>query len=445
MDGLRKIKTSSVIFYSLLFLLFLVWNLFLSPVCLDEIWNYGFSHNIYSGLIPYKDFNMVITPFYPMFMSLFFYIAGSSMLVMHIANAFMLVFLSWLLTKIINEKAWIVVFFLFYFMQVSFPGYNIFLFILFVLLCYLEETKSDDYLIGFVLAITVLTKQSVGVCMLLPSLYYLRDRKKLLKRFVGFLGPCFLFLLYLLVTSSIKQFLDLCLFGLFDFASVNYAGFNIYWVFFIIMACIIVFFIIRDKRNIINYYGLAFLSVVIPLFDRYHTIVAFYSFLVVVLSNLKFNFKWKINSRLLISGVLIGISIITGCKLVKDINYPNNINHFEYRRLDNDTIEFTKEINKFISENKDKQLIFLNSNGYYFRLINDMKISYLDLINDGNWGYNGSEKLFKSVTELENAIYIVDVNELNEVYQTNKKIMNYVINNGKKIKSIRIYDIYIIE
>ena len=31
-----------------LFNVFLVWNLILYPVNLDEVWNYGFSHNIYS-------------------------------------------------------------------------------------------------------------------------------------------------------------------------------------------------------------------------------------------------------------------------------------------------------------------------------------------------------------------------------------------------------------
>lgn len=53
-----------------LFGVFLLWNLILFPITLDEIWNYGFSHSLYSGLVPYKDFNMVITPFYPFLMSI---------------------------------------------------------------------------------------------------------------------------------------------------------------------------------------------------------------------------------------------------------------------------------------------------------------------------------------------------------------------------------------
>ena len=48
-----------VLLYLTLFCIFLVWNLLLVPLNLDEVWNYGFAHNIYSGLIPYKDFNMI--------------------------------------------------------------------------------------------------------------------------------------------------------------------------------------------------------------------------------------------------------------------------------------------------------------------------------------------------------------------------------------------------
>ena len=87
---------------ALIIFLFLLFNLILFPTNLDEIWNYGFSHNLYSGLIPYKDFNMVITPFYPFIMSLGFHIFGSSMLVFHIEHAIILICLCVLLFLLIG-------------------------------------------------------------------------------------------------------------------------------------------------------------------------------------------------------------------------------------------------------------------------------------------------------------------------------------------------------
>jgi hypothetical protein len=95
----------NIIFYSVIFLTFLIWNLWIVPVNLDEVWNYGFAHNIFNGLIPYKDFNMVITPLYPFLMALPFYIFGSSMLVFHIFNSLMLTILMFFLYKLIGKKA----------------------------------------------------------------------------------------------------------------------------------------------------------------------------------------------------------------------------------------------------------------------------------------------------------------------------------------------------
>ena len=41
----------------------------LTQVDLDGVWGYGFSYNIASGLVPYKDFNMVIGPLYSILFS----------------------------------------------------------------------------------------------------------------------------------------------------------------------------------------------------------------------------------------------------------------------------------------------------------------------------------------------------------------------------------------
>ena len=46
----------------IIFIITILFNLLCNGMERDEIWNYGFSYNIATGLIPYKDFNMVITP-----------------------------------------------------------------------------------------------------------------------------------------------------------------------------------------------------------------------------------------------------------------------------------------------------------------------------------------------------------------------------------------------
>lgn len=436
-------RYKSLILIIFLFLLFLLFNLILFPTNLDEIWNYGFSHNLYSGLIPYKDFNMVITPFYPFIMSLGFHIFGSSMLVFHIEHAIILICLCVLLFLLIDKKAWFIVALMLFPVNVSFPSYNIFLYFLLVLIIYLEKEKRSDYLIGFLLGLCVLTKHSVGLCLLLPSLYYIKDLKKVGRRFLGFIVPLFVFIIYLIITKSMIPFIDLCILGLFDFASENGKAFNIYFLLFIIMIGITIYFIVKDRKNLVNYYVLAFYSIMIPLFDIYHFMVAFLAFLILILSKVK---KDIIKPGLFgISIILFSAVLLMDSRFKSKIIYPNNIKHFEYRFIDYDSILFTNKVNDYIKKNSDREFVFLNSNGYYFRLINDMKISYIDLINAGNFGYNGSDKLLKEIKKRKNSIFLVDKSELSPIKQSDKQALNYVIDNGKKIGNIDFFDIYVFD
>lgn len=437
---MKKIKI--LIFYIVLFFVFVVWGL-IQPLNLDEVWNYGFAHNIYSGLIPYKDFNMVLTPFFSFIMSLGFHIFGSNILVLHIENAIMLVIMTYLLKKLIGKNYILVILFLVFPLSITFPSYNIFIFFILVLLIYLEKNNKNDYLIGIVLGLGILTKQSVGLCMVLPSLFYIKDFKKIIKRLVGCLIPLSIFLIYLIATKSLFNFIDLCFLGLFDFAGENHRNFNIFYVIFIIFIVLYLYVIKKNKKSISNYYCLSFIAMMVPLFDTYHTQVTFLSFLLFIFLN--YNIDFKVHLNLLFFGVIIGISVILLTMYYKKIVYPNDINHFEYKFMTVDDIEFTKEISEFVSENSDKNIVYVNSNGYYIKLVNDIPINYLDLINKGNWGYNGSDKLLKQVKSVDNAIFILDKNELSKLKQTDKEIIKYVIKNGRKIDSIRIYDIYVFD
>lgn len=425
-----------------LFSVFLIWNLILYPVNLDEVWNYGFSHNIYSFLVPYKNFNMIITPFYPFLMSLGFHLFGSSMLVFHIEQALISVVFCFIMFSLLKEKTWFIIPLLFVPINVSFPSYNIFLFYLLILLIYLEKNEKSDYLIGFVLGIAVLTKQSVGAFLLLPSLYYIKNFSKIKKRIIGFIVPVGLFIIYLLTTGSLLAFLDLCLFGLFDFASGNGKRFSIYLLFFIILVGISIYFIHKDKKDIVNYYVLFFYSIMIPLFDTYHFMVALLAFLVMILLKIR---KDIMRPKLFgICIIIFAIILMGSFRLKGKIIYPNNIRHFEYRFIDYESIVFTEKVNDFINKNKDREIVFLNSNGYYFRIINDMKISYIDLINTGNFGYDGSSKLLREIKKRKDAIFLVDRSELSLIKQTDKQALNYVLNNGKRIGKIDFYEIYIL-
>ncbi len=49
---------------------------------LDEMWIYNFARCIANGLLPYKDFNIIITPLFPMISAIFLKIFGDEMIVL---------------------------------------------------------------------------------------------------------------------------------------------------------------------------------------------------------------------------------------------------------------------------------------------------------------------------------------------------------------------------
>ena len=433
--------------YLLIFIMILLFNLLCSPINVDEIWNYGFSVNIYRGLVPYLDFNMVLTPFYPFFMSLFFHVFGSSILTFHVVNAVILTFCFFLLDQMYQEKSYL--FFLFFFFPVNyaFPNYNLFLFVLLVIIIYMEENFVSKYswahyAIGFMLGLCLLTKQTVGFCLLLSSLYYIKQKKVLLQRFLGFLVPVGIFVIYLLLTGSFYSFINLCVLGLFEFSG-NHKLEPILGTLAILMIFATIYFIKKDPKDLINYYALCFYTLIIPIVDVYHFFIAFLAFLLVLCKKIK---KQYIHyAPFSIISVLVLAVLNAYNNHFSFSNYPNDINHFEYRYINPYNYRFTKDVLHYLEKNKDKKIMFINSDGYYFKLITDMDISYVDLINQGNLGYHGGEYLLDVVKESKDVLFLVNPNEYGGYRQTDQNVIKYVLTKGKKIKDLGLYDVYVLE
>lgn len=440
---MNKDKLKLIFKYVFLFIIFLFWNLYIQELNYDEIWNYGFSYSISRGLIPYRDFNMVVTPLYSFICALPMFLFGHNIVVLHITNVFIMLGVFYLLEKMCDDKVYFFYALILMCVKLVSPSYNLLLLFLFLLLIYLEKNKSNDYLIGFVIALSCLTKQSVGVMFIFPTLILIRDFSKIKKRFIGFIIPCLIFLIYLLVTKSFMQFLDLCLFGLFDFGKENYRFFNPFFYTTIVMFIINITMIIKNKKNIYNYYTLGFLFVAIPLFDGFHTSLA--AFTIVFLLYLNGYLDWlKLRNKLVFYGVYIGI----GLSLIisrGNIMFPTGIHNFEYRYVNTPFIKFINKVNDYMKEHNQYEYIVIGEEGYFFKIMNEEDITYLDLFNRGNHGFNGSDKLKQRVIEKAsspNVLIFINKKEFNNITQTDNKVLKYVYNHSEEVDHIGVYGLF---
>ena len=118
---------------------------------------------------------------------------------------------------------------------------------------------------------------------------------------------------------------------------------------------------------------------------------------------------------------------------------------FEYRYIHPDSYRFTRQVLDYMNKNKNKKIIFINSDAYYFKIILDMDVCYLDLINQGNLGYHGSDYLFEVIKNSKDTLFLVNPDEYGSYRQTDQKVIKYILNKGKKIKELGLYEVYVLE
>lgn len=452
---LQEIIKKNIKYVILFVLFFLGLQFFYMNFAGDQIYNYGFSYAVSRGEIPYRDFNMIIPPLGAFIYAIPFVFFGQSLVVFNLFQAGMLCVMFHFLFKLFGKNAWIALIVLFLpipvpCVTVFFQGYNFLLILELIIILYLEKYKKSDYLVGVLLGLAILSKQTVGFLMCLPSLVYLfKDYRKVLKRIAGFLIPCGIFLIYLLVTGSFVSFFDMCLFGMFDFVNEN-GGLkryllDFYFYLFIIEIIALIFYIWKVRKNkdelFKAIYILLFASISVPLFDYNH--VSYFSFVFSLLFIDKIKIKYNnfgFNACLFSSAVAVIWFLF-----IWDFGMPNmvNFNNYELALMPKkNALEF-EEVTDFMEKHENS--IILSENSYLVKIILDDDITHYDLLNYGNHGYKGTDKLIKRFKK-EKDMYIVintESYERNSVrMQFNKEFVTYVMDNCKKIDSIGVHDIY---
>ena len=437
MKNVKKVIVFVLLFFFAFFFLYFCFNIFA-----DEIWNYGFAYNISRGLIPYRDFNMIVTPLYSFILSIFIHLLGHHLYVMYIFNSLIITILVFIMYKKIKIN---VIFILPILLILYSSGYNLLSVFLMVLLLYMfdKEFKYKDFILGLIIGLFILTKQTVGFFVLLPLFILVKNKSKFC---IGVIIPVLVFVIYLLNNSALYNFIDYCFLGMFNFTSNNK------YLFFLPLEILVVIILLYlYKSKLVGgdmWLVLMFQIIVVPIFDTYHFFLGFLIFIYYLLLKFRINILLKVLFFTL--GVVVIISLMDKPKL-----FSNNKSYLYGKNLvfDHNVVGFVADYYSNSLDIYDNVFLFSDF-AYMSKMNNNYTLNKFDLINDGNMGYNGYKKYIDEIDNMcidSSCLFVIDKNYVDiskgrckspATNQTNLDIIRYVNNNYKLFDSKYGFNFY---
>ena len=415
-DKMLKKYKNIIIFTIIAIIVFII--LFFGKINSDLMWNFGYSYNTSIGKLMYKDFNMVISPLYPTITGLLMHILGNNMVSFTLINTFYIMIIIYIVYKI-NPKIYLIA--TPFILSSCLANYNTLCILFVLLLIYLEKEKKNDYLIGFVIGLAFLTKINVGFFLVIPSLYYFKDFKKLFKRFIGFCIPNIITVIIFVLLKNLKNYISYVFLGVLDFASNNFQFSKMAFIIPIIVIFLIYLFI--KEKNIAYLYVIFFTALIYPVMNEMHVIIAATPALIMILNKFdNFVYKLRYASLLYIAIPFIG-SIIN----YKTIEYGHDDNIFKYRPIQSEYLKNKNSLFNYFNGNFDN-VCFLLYDNYLYKFLLDLPINKYDVILYGNLGYNGTKKMINYIKSLEKDHYFV-IESVITGAQYNQEILNYVQKN----------------
>lgn len=431
--------------YLLLFLFFLVIYqvVAFSNTYGDPLNSYGFSHAIRRGEIPYLDFNTITTPLYAYVMAVGLFLFDNY-LMFNIEQALLCTVMFYFIYKMYSKKAYLVLLasLIFLFFGIN-PTYNFLTLFFLVIILYLEKFHSDkDYLIGFMIGLSILSKHTIGVFFLIPSfIFYFKDKKRLLKRMIPVGGVLAIFTLYLAINKALEPFIDLCFLGLFDFSSKNGNLFTGWFGASLFFFIIILGFTIYDKKDISRWYLLFGISFMIPISDMCHFALYFVTVIMFFVKYIK-DYKYLAYFSALII-ILYTFLMGLSTQLMYKPVFTKKLNHFQYTLTTRGA--YLKAIESKEILDKYEKKIVLSTFTMQYDIISDNKISYYDVLLYGNFGYDGINKMIDKIKDEKDVYILVDLESYNrkgKYVQFAKEIVDFVTSNYEFIKKEGDFLIY---
>ena len=489
---MKKEKIYNLLLYVIMFL-YIVSIILQKPINdLDELWNYNFARNIADGLVPYRDFNMVITPLLSIICGIVLKITLNELIVMRILAALLcslMIYMVYKLLRMLNiEKSFCVIcaFGVAYlFKNVYCLDYNFASLLLVLIIIYKEiqyykkdekfikENLKEDVLLGVLAGLSVTTKQTSGlfICfaVLGNKLIFVRKKdefkiyfKSFLYRLIGMIIPILLLVLYLVITNAFFEFISYTIKGISEFSNkIPYKtliGFNVLGVLSIFVPIMFIYLWIRTiilEKDKIQYiflvYGLGIFVVCFPISNEIHFLIGALPIIIIILYEVYNLFKRitkyeKINKVILSFLEIFIILFLIYTSAMNLYNYYSiresysTLNHFKYIPINKDLEKEIKKVNMYILENKDIKI--LDSSAAIYMIPIDRYNKDFDMFNKGNFGANGEKRIIQNILESKGTKFLILNDKYSKNWQTPLDIIDFVKINKTKTGKIKIFDIY---
>lgn len=489
-----KNNYKNIIIFCMSFVLFLIINVIdiNSALNYDNIWNFHMMQKVFLGYIPYKEINVIITPLFHFLGSVFLNIFGNNFFAFYIYGAIILAVIATLsyilLKKITIHKEFILVGMsglLLILQYIHIPNYNGLIIIFPLILTLLEfkrdkllaenknKTKKIDYIIGCVMGLCFLTKQTVGGVFCLAYFIYLIiydktrfkviDIKSLLRKISGALLIVFPFLAYLIYTNSFIDFLDLCFGGIIDFGQKNSTGSFLGWQTIITLGVssfsFMLFYHKREeiKLLLLGIFSLASVALIMPLANEFHIYTSIIITIITITYILDLIYKNSISTKFkkcfLTISYIIGVLglmflIINSDKNIEEIEkieiaeIPVGLETYKGCIEEEELYDEILNVNKYIKQKENEGYnVFILSPSASLYMIPSGKNNYkFDLILQGNLGFRGEERLVEEIKKIENPLFLKQ-EEL--IFQESVIIDEFIKNNYDLIDEIENFKVYV--
>ena len=446
----------------------------LKSVDYDMAWEFNWILNITNGKIPYKDFNMVVTPFYLYMMSvpaLFLKnIIGYKIACMLFTTSISYIFFTIIRTIIKQEKLSYAILSLFVVLISSIgPNYNIAVILfgyaagIFIIFFIRNNNKALLSLSGIMLALCILCKQSTGsiiaLLIFIYLIYYLIKNKKsinILYMILPFFGVFLLTTLFLLKVNALKEFIELTILGLlkfrqnihlFLFEQGNDIYGNLSGIFLIILITLNIILNIKIKNEeilILQIIALGNLSGIYPIMNFIHNMIAAIPLLLTLFLLIsKFIEDTTVNNiiiYLFLGGIMIftfSINAIVNATLCKNGYLKNAF-------IKNACYEKAIDIDIYKSKHED-YILYSPEESYTLEQLYDNKSvdGFLSIFHEANLGnMTVTEALQQYEGQKNTYMYIYKDRKLCEINQTPLSAIKYIEENYELVDTTEFYKIY---